>query len=181
MSFPYAPLAPSAVQPVDALDILGAGTDLLAAIKATFAVMGVRLPERVGLVPGGSVAFDSDQLTVNLEGITRGVPGRPDGQWETPASTIQYVQFDVYLLREVATVKDGLPGGDTTAPTVSQLSNDFSRLAADAANLWAAIVAIHASYALAPAGAPFVYGPLLPVGPEGALSGCRVSVYWSKF
>jgi hypothetical protein len=175
----YAPLAPTAVRPVVPLDVLGAGTNLLEAIKAVFALMDVRLPERVGLVPGGSVAFDGDQLTVNFEGITRGIPGRPDSQWETPASTIQYMQFDVYLLRQVSVVKDGGPAA--VLPTPGQLAGDFTRLASDAANLWAAIVAIHASYAMVPAGVPIVYGPLESVGPEGGLSGSKCSVFWSGF
>jgi hypothetical protein len=56
-------------------------------VVAQLTAQGVEMPSRVGLVPGGMVAFDGDQLTINLTGITRGFPGRPDGTALNPTLT----------------------------------------------------------------------------------------------
>lgn len=169
--------APTNLVIAAALDVDAPGQDLLDGLVAVFNLMEVELPARVGLVPGGEVAFDADQFTVNLASITRGQPGQVQTQATTPSMLLQFVTYEVYLLRAVATIQDGV--ADDVTPTPGVLASDYHKLAVDARNLWRAIVSLHASYALVSPNVPFTYGPLQMVGPEGGLSGSKVAVNWT--
>lgn len=141
---------------------------------AQLTAQGVEMPSRVGLVPGGMVAFDGDQLTINLTGITRGFPGRPDGTALNPTLTKMFYDWDITLIRTVSTVSGQGPDGGI--PTQEDLTADFDNLVPDAVALWNALIAIHVEALIVPINVDFMYGPMTTIGPEGDMAGVRMPV-----
>lgn len=163
------------------LDIKGAGRTLLSTLEAVLTQMGIELPDLRGVVPGALVAFDGAQLTVNFVNITRGVGPTPDPGYMEPQSLVQWYNFEINFLREVASLQQDGGGSvdiNNAIPSMDELGTDYDTLAVDAAALWAALVTIHANALIVPINIPFLYGPLGSVGPEGGLAGSRLPVIW---
>ena len=164
-----------AVAPVAALDVVGAGTRMLDVLGAQLEVQGCDMPQRVCMLPGSNVAYDADQLTINLVAIGPGQPGEAATRAFHPGQLIQTVEWEVNLLRKVRVQTDGAPG-HPQPPSPSVLTKDFVKTATDAQYLWAALATIHAQGLINPVNIPFFYGPLRPVGPEAGLAGSRVNI-----
>jgi hypothetical protein len=147
---------------------------VLAAYTAELDTLVV-LPLRQGIVPGGQLAYDGEQLTVTFVGVTRGQPNYPQTIAATPYTVLFFYEFEVVLLRKITTASGrGSHGG---IPTAGELESDFDdAISADAQALFSASQAIHAGYRIVPSGVPFLYGPLNSVGPEGGLAGSRLTV-----
>jgi hypothetical protein len=161
--------------PVNALDITGAATTLLSTLENLLTELGVRLPDRVGIVPGSLVAFDDEQLTVNMVGITRGIAPQAEPAYMTAQAMRQFYLFEVNLLRAVS----GLQSSNfaNAIPTMDMLADDFATVNADTTALWQAFVTIVREDLIVPTNVPFNF-ELTLVGPEGSLCGNRVAVNW---
>jgi hypothetical protein len=164
----------TAIAPVTQLDPAGAAQQLFDALVNTLTEIGVELPEMQGLVPGGIVAYDGPQFTINLVNINRGIDPSVDPLYMHPSATRQFYEFNVVLLREVSTVQSTV--ASAALPTMRAMTNDFETVTADAAALWQALVSIHASYTIVPPNVPFTYGPMEFIGPEGGVCGVRCLV-----
>jgi hypothetical protein len=164
------------IAPVAALDPIAAATTLFDTLVNVLTADGVEVPQLQGVVPGPTPAYDGEQFTVNLIGISRGVAPVAAAGYLQPQALQQYYEFEVNLLREVSVAESNV--ASATVPAMSDLYVDFGVIAADAAALWRAIVTIHASFLVVPANVPFLYGPLFTIEPQGGLSGCRLPVAW---
>jgi hypothetical protein len=159
-------------------DAAAAGEALLATVVAGLSARDVAIPDRTGLVPGDAVPWDCDQLVVNFMGLSRGQPALVD-QTQTgallPSQTIVHYEFRITLLRKVATISGR--GNPPKLPSIDTLSADFATIAGDARDLALTMIWIHQSYLMVPPSVPFAWGPVAPIGPEGALAGvvCPVS------
>jgi hypothetical protein len=160
--------------PVAQLDVEGAGKLLLQSVIQQLEALEVDLPDRVGLTPGGLIAYDGEQLTVTLMNIALGQPDKPVSGYVNPGTVQQYYEWEVNLLRATRSLDD-----DGQPPTARKLTSEFGRFARDMASLWAAMVAIHYNYMIVPNGVPFLYGPATTVGPQGNLAGVRCPVAWA--
>ena len=157
------------------LSAWSAATNLLDVVQTVLVnEYGVELPEIVAVMPGGLIAYDGPQLTVNLVSITAGIPGVTKTQGDHPSLLQQFYEFNVMLLRSTPVVGDN---GTSAIPDVTDLTANAQALLADAPALWATIVTIHANYLLVEPGVPFAYGPLHALGPDGGLAGCGLSVF----
>jgi hypothetical protein len=102
------------------------------------------------------------------------MPAKPQPAGVNPFNITQFVEYEVVLLRKVSVV-----GESGEPPSPGTLTGDYERLVADAKAMWTSIITIHANYLIVDPGVPFVYGPMLAVGPDGGLAGCRLPVSWS--
>ena len=157
--------------PLAAGSIVAAGSALLSAVVSQLEANGVALPSRVGLVPGGLVAFDDDQLTINLLRIPQGLPAQAVSTYHHPAATTYNYEFAVYLLRNVKSLTAA-----AKAPTPTALANDFDLLATDMEQMVNAMSMIAAQGSVVPVMIPFTWGPPTTVGPEGKLAGLLMPV-----
>jgi hypothetical protein len=160
-------------------DAVAAGQALLANLVVTLEDMGVALPERRGLVPGDVVPWDCDQLIVNFMGLSRGQPAVPDQPQTTaqlPSQLILVYEFRITLLRHIATISGR--GNPPKLPSTQTMAANYATVAGDARDLALALMNIHRNYVLAAPGILFGWGPVAPVGPEGALSGVVSPVHF---
>jgi len=156
------------------IDIVGQGKLLLANVVEELLGQGLDVPERQGLVPGFLIAWDDEQLVVNFGSMGSGQPGRPVSQGQSPYLQLNTLEFEVTLLRLISTSENnGAP------PAVDTMLDEFTKLATDAQALWAAMVAIHRRYKQVRAGMDLTFGPLVAVGPQGLLAGCRCPISWT--
>lgn len=156
-------------------DPVAAGQALLddfIAVYKTLAPEGVELPDRQGFVPGDVVPWDGPELVLNFMGMGRGQPTSTVAAQTSPLipqETILYYEFRLTLLREV-TVPTG-KGNPPRLPSIAKLSDDYVTIATDTALVARTMNQLHASYRIVPAGIPFGWGPVAPLGPEGGLAG----------
>ena len=151
--------------------ILAAGNALLSAVVTQLTAQGAVVPAAQCLVPGGLVAFDTEQLTVNLLRIPQGYPAQAQSTFHLPALTTFNYEFAVYLLRKVKTLT---AGGKPPAPAA--LTTDFGMLATDMEQMVNAMIAIAAQELVVPTQIPFTWGPPTTIGPEGGLAGLLMPV-----
>lgn len=115
--------------------------------------------------PGNGVAWDGEQVTVNLVEISQGKVGRPSQLPTGPQAVTYYATFAVMVVRAVP-VNDGI-----VAPDPLDLNAAGQQGMLDAALLTLASSKIHADYTLTRSGEDFVVGPVSTLGPEGGMAG----------
>jgi hypothetical protein len=158
---------------------VAAGEALLDAVVSEMLAQGVNLPARQGLVPGDAVPWDGAQLVLNFMGLSRGQPlatESPQTAALSPYQTLIYYEFRVTLLREVAALSG--KGNPSRLPSIERLSDDYEQVSADATALVVALDSIHLGYQLVGVGIPLAWGPVAPLGPEGALAGVVSPVHF---
>jgi hypothetical protein len=157
------------------LSIVASGQRLLDVVQQILVNdYGIEIPDIVGVMPGGLIAYDGPQLTVNLVTITLGLPGAARTTTDHPTKTQQFYEWNLMLLRDTPVI-----GNDGTASTPDpvDLAASAVQLFNDASAMWATMVTINANYLMSTAGVPFGYGPLHALGPDGGLAGCGLSVF----
>lgn len=153
------------------ISIVNAAKALLSNLEEQMVALGVTLPARTGTVPGNFVAWDDEQFVVSWGSLTRGQPeatDAPQARAQPPFLTILYYEFHLTLLRKVSHLSGTGKGG---IPSITKLGADFDKLAGDAEALLVALMTIHSKGLVVAPRIPFWYGPIEPIGPEGALGG----------
>jgi hypothetical protein len=135
----------------------------------------VELPGARFVAPGAQVAWDGEQLTVNLLHIGQGTPGRELANTMPPSATIFFAQFGVNLLRAVPSLS-GEGHAEDMLPEPSEQEAAAMITMLDAGALALASVDIHKNHLINAPGEGFAIGPVSPFGPEDGLVGSRCLV-----
>jgi hypothetical protein len=126
----------------------------------------VALPETRYVSPGQSVAYDDEQVTVNLLRIFGGQPGA-EAEVQNAETTTRGVELQVTVVRNAPTVPDGVEG--PTIPSVRDLQKSAQANMRDVATLRAVLEDIRRQYTLVDRGVPFGITPVVTIGPQGGV------------
>lgn len=155
-------------------DIYTLGETLLQLVVDQFAELGFGLPDVKYVAPGASVAFDTDQITVNATSIDLGTPGATDGL-DLPHTESFYVTFLVCIVRN--TPMGDLDGG--SPPSVDDLQASAQDNMNDLGGLTQALTNIRNApmpNGLVDAAFMMSFTTATPIGPEGGVVAVGSSV-----
>ena len=148
---------------------------ILAAFVVALEAQGVDVPGVRFVSPGADLAWDGEQLSVNLLGIDQGGAGVPEGVTMYPTATRFAAQFSVMLIREVPALSED-SRLENMLPSPQEAQAAAERTINDAGGMALASVAVHAQYLVSGPGEDFVVGPVAPFGPQDGLVGTRCLV-----
>lgn len=163
-------------QAANALGNLGqTAARVLAAFEGALEAEGVDLPDARFVSPGTDLAWDGEQLTVNVTTIDGGIPGQPQAGTVYPTTSLLSAQFTISLLRVVPSLSGG-GTADDMIPDPAELQQSAEEVANDMLCLARAGIQIHGEYKLTSPGDGFEVGPVSSLGPEGHLVGNRMTI-----
>lgn len=135
---------------------------------------GWALPKRITVVPGGALAWDKEQLTINYMGMSPGMPGAELKSYVNPVHLLTFYDFEITILRNTPNISG--QGNPPTTPTATALATSATKNNFDSALMIAALITLYVNGAVVPVGIPFTFGPCEPVGPAGDLAGFHCPV-----
>lgn len=160
--------------PLFGADLASSAKTLLDLLTAELEAAGVSIPDLAYVAPGGVLIPDGEQLVVLLGRLGEGAPGSAVGGFTVPDMTFRHVEFNVCLLRKVASLDT-----KSRTPSASAINADGMTTMGDSINLFDAGQAIKNTYAVAEPLQPIIVGPLTPWGPEGGLAGSQLEMAWT--
>lgn len=152
------------------MDLYSTATSLLDLVTQQLTSLGVVIPERVYVAPGADIAFDCEQLTVNLSRIISNFQGA-----DTPYPVQQHkilrksAEYSITLCRCVPTLND-----NGTAPSTEALGDAANITMLDMVSLRRAIETIEHQHLLVPRNVPVSLGQAQALGPQGGIASAQI-------
>jgi hypothetical protein len=152
------------------MDLFAVATKLLGLVSDQLTAQGIVVPQRVCVVPGSDIAFDCEQLVVNVARVLSNYQGA-DSNFPVQTHSIlrKSVEMNVTLCRCVPAMEE-----DGTAPVVSKMNAAANVTINDLLGLRVAIENIEHKHLLVPRNVPVTLGPATSIGPLGGIAGSQV-------
>jgi hypothetical protein len=153
------------------MDLYVTATKLLDLVVDSLKDQSIVVPDRVYVAPGSDIAFDCEQLTVNLVRLMNKFPGA-DTSYPVVTHSIlrKSAEFSVTLCRCVPAMN-----GDGSAPSPQKLGDAASITMNDLNGLRVALETIEHKHLLVPRNVPVSFGAATSMGPLGGIAASQVS------
>jgi hypothetical protein len=130
--------------------------------------LGSPVPDRAYISSGNAVAYDMEQLTVNLNRISGGQPGLEDVN-QFVSFAVFFAEVQITLLRNAPMAR--MAGNRPKLPSTDDEQSAAAVQVTDMMALTQALQDMRSDGSLTNQGVPVSIGPTMPYGPSGGIVG----------